>query len=253
MTVLRDFTMARVGLERSGAALATRELLTFQLAHAMARDAVHHPFDSVSLQLECAVRDWPSQALHSGAADRRVYLRRPDLGRCLEERSREALGAHVGHACCDLAVALVDGLSALAVHRHALPLLDLLLPQFSGAGWSRGELVLVEQGRVAIGDEIGYLLRANLVLVLIGERPGLSSPDSLGAYLTWRPAPGRTDAERNCISNIRPDGLGYQEAADRIFALAGEARRRQLTGIALKEDRAALPETRTRATIRLPR
>jgi ethanolamine ammonia-lyase small subunit len=241
MTNLRDFTMARVGLERSGAALATRELLAFQLAHAMARDAVNHPFDPVGLQLECAGRDWPSQALHSEAADRQVYLRRPDLGRRLDERSREALAAHVGHTSVDLAVAVVDGLSALAIHRHALPLLDLLLPRLDGAGWSRAELVLVEQGRVAVGDDIGHVLGAHLVLVLIGERPGLSSPDSLGAYLTWHPAPGRTDAERNCISNIRPDGLGYREAADRLFALASEARRRRLTGVALKEDRALPP------------
>jgi ethanolamine ammonia-lyase small subunit len=239
MTHLRDFTMARVGLERSGAALATREVLAFQLAHAMARDAVDYPLDPASLQLECAGHGWPLQALHSQAADRPVYLRRPDLGRRLDERSRTALGAPE-EASCDLAVALVDGLSAVAIHRHALPLLDLLLPRFASAGWSRAPLVLVEQGRVAIGDEIGQALGAGLVLVLIGERPGLSSPDSLGAYLTWHPAPGRTDAERNCISNIRPEGLGYPEAADRIFALAGEARLRQLTGVALKEDRAAL-------------
>jgi ethanolamine ammonia-lyase small subunit len=240
MRPLRDFTMARVGLERAGTALATREVLAFQLAHAMARDAVHHPLDRVSLHLACASRNWPLLALRSQAADRLVYLRRPDLGRRLDERSREALAAHAGNASCDLVVAIVDGLSALAVHRHALPLLDLLLAQFADAGWSRADLVLVEQGRVAIGDEIGQSLHAGLALVLIGERPGLSSPDSLGAYLTWRPAPGRTDAERNCISNIRPDGLNYREAADRIFALASEARRRRLTGVALKEDRAAL-------------
>ena len=244
MRSLRVFTMARVGLERSGAALATREVLAFQLAHAMARDAVHYPLDRVSLPIACAARKWPLLALHSGAADRVVYLRRPDLGRRLDERSREALVAHAGEASCDLAVAVVDGLSALAIHRHALPVLDLLLPQFDGAGWSRSDPVLVEQGRVAVGDEIGFCLHASLVLVLVGERPGLSSPDSLGAYLTWHPAPGRTDAERNCLSNIRPDGLGYREAADRIFALASEARRRRLTGVALKEDRAALPDGR---------
>jgi len=243
MTNLRDFTMARVGLERSGAALATREVLAFRMAHAMARDAVHYPMDTASLQVECAARGLPSLALHSMAVDRLTYLRRPDLGRKLDEWSREALRAHGDSAGCDLAIVVVDGLSALAVHRHALAVLDLLLPQFANAGWSRAELLLVEQGRVAIGDEIGNLLRATLVLVLIGERPGLSSPDSLGAYLTWNPAPGRTDAERNCISNIRTDGLGYREAADRIFALASEARRRQLTGVALKEGRAALPGT----------
>ena len=240
MRSLRDFTMARVELERSGAALGTREVLAFQLAHAAARDAVHHSIDVVSLQQACADRNWPLLILHSEAADRTVYLRRPDLGRRLDGRSREALGAQPGSACWDVSVALVDGLSALAVHRHALPLLDLLLPHFDDAGWSRADLVVVAQGRVAIGDEIGLALHAGLTLVLIGERPGLSAPDSLGAYLTWNPAPGRTDAERNCISNIRPDGLGYREAADRIFALAIEARRRRLTGVALKEDRGAL-------------
>jgi ethanolamine ammonia-lyase small subunit len=235
MRSLRDFTMARVGLERAGAALATREVLAFQLAHAAARDAVHQLLNRVSLQIACAAREWPLLMLHSAAADRTVYLRRPDLGRCLDERSRESL---VENASCDLAVVLVDGLSALAVERHALPLLDLLLPLFDDAGWSRADLVLVEQGRVAVGDEIGRALHAGLALVLIGERPGLSAPDSLGAYLTWHPTPGRTDAERNCVSNIRPDGLGYREAADRIFVLASEARRRSLTGVALKEDRA---------------
>jgi ethanolamine ammonia-lyase small subunit len=251
MRSLRDFTMARVELERSGAALATREVLAFQLAHAAARDAVHHSLDRVSLQLACADRKWPLLALHSEAAERRIYLRRPDLGRRLNERSREALEAHVGNTSCDLAVAIVDGLSALAIDRHALPLLEVLLAQLDDAGWSRAGLVLVEQGRVAIGDEIGLALHANLVLVLIGERPGLSAPDSLGAYLTWNPAPGRTDAERNCISNIRSDGLGYREAADRIFALAAEARRRHLTGVALKEDRALLSSAPTTTSNRL--
>ena len=238
--------MARVGLERSGTSLATREVLAFQLAHAMARDAVHHSLDCVSLQLACASRNWPVLALRSAAADRTIYLRRPDLGRRLDERSREALGAYAGNAPCDLVVAIVDGLSALAADRHLLPLLDLLLAQFDEAGWSRADLVLVEQGRVAIGDEIGLSLHASLALVLIGERPGLSAPDSLGAYLTWHPAPGRTDAERNCVSNIRPDGLGYREAADRIFALASKARRLRLTGVALKEDHVALPDGRSR-------
>ncbi|MGA2597534.1 MAG: ethanolamine ammonia-lyase subunit EutC [Bryobacteraceae bacterium] len=241
MRSLRDFTMARVGLERAGAALATREVLAFQLAHAAARDAVHQSLDRVSLQIACAERNWPLVTLHSAAADRTVYLRRPDLGRRLDELSREAL---VGNDPCDIAAVLVDGLSALAVERHALPLLDLLLPLFDDAGWSRADLALVEQGRVAIGDEIGLALHASLALVLIGERPGLSAPDSLGAYLTCHPTPGRTDAERNCVSNIRPDGLGYREAADRIFALASEARRRKFTGVGLKEDHATLGDGR---------
>jgi ethanolamine ammonia-lyase small subunit len=242
MNRLRDFTSARVDLERSGDALATREVLAFQLAHAMARDAVHHPLDTVSMQMACAARNWPLVELHSAALDRTTYLRRPDLGRRLDERSRETLAAHSGTGSLDLAIAVVDGLSAMAIHRHAMPLLDVLHRHFDDAGWSRADLALVEQGRVAIGDEIGRTLHANLVIVLIGERPGLSSPDSLGAYLTWHPQPGRTDAERNCISNIRPQGLGYTEAAARIFALASAARQRCLTGVALKEDRIAVPE-----------
>ena len=136
----------------------------------------------------------------------------------------------------ELAIVVADGLSALAVHRHALPLLDLLTRRLNAEGWRQSPLIAVEQGRVAIGDEIGARLKAKIVLVLIGERPGLSSPDSLGAYLTWEPRVGRTDAERNCISNIRPEGLGYEQAAGRIFALLMEARRRQLTGVGLKEE-----------------
>lgn len=244
VTSLRDFTMARVGLERSGAALATREVLAFRMAHAMARDAVNHPLDAVGLELECAAHHWPVLRIRSRAGDRISYLRRPDLGRTVDEQSLRVLETASGSVGRDLTVAIVDGLSALAVNRHVVQLLSLLLPRFEQDGWSRTELVVVEQGRVAIGDEIGSVLHSRLVLVLIGERPGLSSPDSLGAYLTWNPAPGRTDAERNCISNIRPEGLEYQAAADRIFALASEARRRQLTGIALKENRAAPPDGR---------
>ena len=235
---LRDFTMARVGLERSGTALATREVLEFQLAHAMARDAVHYSLDVGGLRAECEERGWKTVAVHSQAADRQTYLRRPDLGRRLDEGSRQFLNGRAGTDRRDLAIAVVDGLSALAVHRHTRAVLDCLLPRFDEAGWTRAELVLVEQGRVAVGDEIGRSLCAGLALVLIGERPGLSSPDSLGAYLTWNPEPGRTDAERNCISNIRPEGLDYRAAADRIFALANEARRGKLTGVALKEDAA---------------
>lgn len=237
--------MARVGLERAGTALATEEVLAFQLAHAMARDAVHHPLDTAGLQVEFAEHSWPTLVLHSKAEDRTTYLRRPDLGRRLDEQSGQQLVAHRRKDCCDLAVTIVDGLSALAIHRHAVPFLRRLLPKFEDAGWSRAQLVLIEQGRVAIGDEIGGLLGSSLVLVLIGERPGLSSPDSLGVYMTWRPAPGCTDAERNCISNIRPEGLGYAEAAHRVFVLASEARRLQLTGIGLKENRLVSPYIQT--------
>jgi len=241
MKQLCDFTMARVGLQRTGNSLASREVLAFQLAHARARDAVASTLDVRSLLFECEARGWPAELLASAAVDHSTYLRRPDLGRRLGSESRDRLVPCPRKL--DLAVVLADGLSALAVQRHALPLLDELVPRLDDAGWTRSTSFVVERGRVAIGDEIGQFVNANLVLVLIGERPGLSSPDSLGAYLTWNPAPGRTDADRNCISNIRPEGLCYREAAHRIFSLLAASRQRQLTGVALKEDFAVLPES----------
>lgn len=234
MKQLRDFTNARVALERAGSSVATKEVLAFQMAHAAARDAVHHTLDTTAFAMECDSRGWAVVITHSMAVDRSAYLRRPDLGR------RLSADLPTSAKRVDLAIVLADGLSARAVQRHALPLLDVLISMLDGEGWSRATLTLVEQGRVAIGDEIGERWKAAIVLVLIGERPGLSSPDSLGAYLTWNPVPGRTDAERNCISNIRPEGLGYQQAAARIFRLLMEARTRQLTGVALKEQLPAL-------------
>ncbi len=171
-------------------------------------------------KMECDGRGWPSILVRSATPDRVTYLRRPDLGRRLSELSTQSLTR--GCEPSDLAIVLVDGLSALAVHRHALAVLDTLIPLVDEADWSRSQIVLVEEGRVAIGDEIGERLGAKMALVLIGERPGLSSPDSLGAYLTWEPRIGRTDAERNCISNIRPEGLSYELAARRIFSLMVE-------------------------------
>lgn len=230
---LRDYTMARVQLERAGVSVVTNEVLAFQLAHAAARDAVHESLDLTSFRSAIVVR--------SQAADRPTYLRRPDLGRRLSENSAKLLKPATHRL--DLAVVIADGLSASAVHRHALAVLDRLNPLLDSDQWTRSELIVVEQGRVAIGDEIGQRLNSGIILVLIGERPGLSSPDSLGAYLTWDPRPGRTDAERNCISNIRPEGLSYEHAAARIFGLLVEARRRQITGVSLKEDGSvALPD-----------
>jgi ethanolamine ammonia-lyase small subunit len=241
---LRNFTSARVALARAGNSLSTAEVLAFQAAHAAARDAVHWRMDAQALALECKARGWPSVTLQSAAPDRATYLRRPDLGRKLK------LGQELGvpHAAgkdtegeYDLAIILADGLSALAIHRHALELWARLLPLLDPDNWHCSPLILVEQGRVAIGDEIGEKLHAALSLVLIGERPGLSAADSLGAYLTWNPVTGRTDAERNCISNIRPAGLHYDQAAQRIFVLLTQARSRQLTGVLLKES-LALPK-----------
>jgi ethanolamine ammonia-lyase small subunit len=234
---LRRHTPARIGLARAGSGLATREHLSFQLAHARARDAVHDALDAAPL-LD-GLRDRGLDALHlmSAAGDRRAYLLRPDLGRRLDERSRDRLDACArGH---DLVLVVADGLSARAVQRHALPLIDVALPELRRQHWRIGPAVVVEQGRVAIGEEIGAALEAALVAVMIGERPGLTSPDSLGVYLTWAPAIGRQDAERNCLSNIRPEGMGYAEAVEKLVYLLAQARQLRLTGIALKDEAAA--------------
>ncbi|MGA9668518.1 MAG: ethanolamine ammonia-lyase subunit EutC [Terracidiphilus sp.] len=233
---LRALTPARVALGRTGVSLQTRDLLDFQRAHAQARDAVHARLEAAALAAHlaelchCAIL-----RLHSAAVDRATYLQRPDLGRKLDEISRALLlnSAEIQRASFDLALIVADGLSALAVERHVLPLLKELLPRLEG--WKMAPVCVVEQGRVAIGDEIGLALTSQISLVLIGERPGLSSPDSLGAYITWSPRPGRTDAERNCISNIRAEGLTYAQAAAQLGFYLNEARRRQLTGVALKE------------------
>lgn len=233
---LRDFTPARIELGRAGHSLPTHALLDFQLAHAQARDAVHLPLDVNSIVLELKQKNIPCVALTSAAGDRSTYLRRPDLGRQLSTISRESLSSLAGQ--WDASFVIADGLSALAVHRHAVPLLELVLDRLD---WRIAPIVIVEQGRVAIGDEIGQLLGAEVAVVLIGERPGLTSPDSLGVYLTWQPRPGRTDAERNCISNIRAEGLSYEAAAHKLLFLMNESRRRKLSGVQLKEDARALP------------
>jgi ethanolamine ammonia-lyase small subunit len=226
---LRSFTPARVGLGRTGHSLPTAELLRFEWDHAQARDAVWEELDPASLGL-------PHILLRSAAGDRGTYLRRPDLGRILGVESR----ARLERGSYDAALVLADGLSAAAVQRHAVPLLDQLLPRLAEEEWKLAPHTVVLQGRVAIGDEIGERLGARIVVVLIGERPGLSSPDSLGVYLTWDPRLGRTDAQRNCISNIRTEGISYRDAAHRLHFLMREARRRALTGVELKEDAALL-------------
>jgi ethanolamine ammonia-lyase small subunit len=230
MPRLRDYTPARVELGRSGASLPTRALLEFQLAHAKARDAVRLPLAVTSLAVELKQKNVSSITLASSARDRDEYLKRPDLGRFLSETSRERLASC--HGEYDVAFVIADGLSALAVHRHAVPLLDLLLRDLD---WRFAPVAIVEQGRVAIGDEIGQILGSRMTVVLIGERPGLSSPDSLGAYVTWQPRPGRTDAERNCVSNIRAEGISYAVAAHKLIFLMKESRRLKLSGVQLKE------------------
>jgi ethanolamine ammonia-lyase small subunit len=222
---LTSFTMARVGLGRTGNSLPTAALLRFQLDHARARDAVYAELDPRELP-------GPHVLVRSAASDRRTYLRRPDLGRQLSDDSRMQLprGEY------DAAIVMADGLSALALHRHAAPLLDALMPLLGAEEWRMAPLTVVLQGRVAIGDEIGERLGAKLVVLLIGERPGLTAPDSLGIYVTYDPRPGRTEAERNCISNVRPEGLPYPSAARTLHFLMRESRLRKLTGVSLKEN-----------------
>jgi len=227
---MRALTPARVALGRTGVSLQTRDMLDFQRAHAQARDAVHAPLNGAALAAELStITGRPVLRLHSAAPDRATYLQRPDLGRRLTEASR----AELSPGPWDLALIVVDGLSAIAVERHVPPLLQQLLPLLEG--WRLAPLVVVEQGRVGLGDEIGAALGVQLSVVLIGERPGLSSPDSLGAYITWEPRIGRTDAERNCISNIRTEGLSYTMAAAQLNMYLIEARNCRLTGIALKD------------------
>ncbi|MFZ2023674.1 MAG: ethanolamine ammonia-lyase subunit EutC [Terracidiphilus sp.] len=230
---LRALTPARVGLGRTGVSLETRDLLDFSRCHAMARDAVQTHLESAALAASLSeISGGKVPRLHSAAADRTTYLQRPDLGRQLDEPSRELLARKTPADGCDLSVVVADGLSALAVERHAVPFIKELITRLQG--WRLAPLCVVEQGRVAIGDEIGASLGAEIAVVLIGERPGLTSPDSLGAYITWQPQPGRTDAERNCISNIRDAGLSYAQAAAELAFILNEARRLRLTGVALK-------------------
>jgi ethanolamine ammonia-lyase small subunit len=229
---LRRLTNARIGLARAGASLGTAPLLAFQLAHARARDAVHAALDEPKLAAMLAPLGKRTLSLISRAEDRQSYLMRPDLGRRLSDASQAALAEHAD--TFDVAFAVIDGLSPRAVETHAPAVLAALLTRF--AEWRIAPLSIVKHGRVATGDAIANALGAHCVVVLIGERPGLSAPDSMGAYLTWQPTTATTDAERNCISNIRPDGIGYDEAARKMAHLLSAMRRRQLSGVRLKDD-----------------
>ena len=261
---LRDYTPARVALTSTGTSLTTRHALEFALAHAQARDAVHSILDLATLTSALEARTLPHLRVQSAAPDRTTYLRRPDLGRTLATTAGAPLfqfhrkgGVSFAEAndrtpptqpqTATLTIILADGLSATATNRHAIPLLDELIPLLDS--WRLTPILLATQARVALADPIGQALRADATLILIGERPGLSSPDSLGAYITWAPRPGRTDAERNCVSNIRPPlhdplnrqaGLDYATAAQKIAWYLTQARRLGLTGITLREPSAAL-------------
>lgn len=235
---LRTLTPARVALGRSGASLPTKPLLDFTLAHARARDAVHAAFDAEMLIAGLAASGLAAIPVRSRAVDRRDYLRRPDLGRQLDATSVEHL-ATVATTPGRLAVVIGDGLSPTAVHAHAVAVLNSLLPRLAeDDAVGIGQVVVASGARVALGDEIGAILGADMVVMLIGERPGLSAPDSLGAYLTFAPKPGRTDAERNCVSNIHQAGLSHDEAAFKIAWLVREGLALQVTGVALKDESA---------------
>jgi ethanolamine ammonia-lyase small subunit len=240
---LNAFTDARVGLGRAGISVPTKHLLAFQLAHAQAIDAVHTQLDTDALSNALLEQDWAKDwtkncaplLLHSRATDRATYLQRPDYGRRLDEESANKLDEYRASTSqdYDLAIVVVDGLSSLAVEQNTLPFLQALSGHING--WNLAPICFVKQGRVAIGDDVCERLNAKCVLVLIGERPGLSSPDSLGLYLTWGGKVGYTDAYRNCISNVRPAGLIYQEAARKAFYLLSEARTLKLSGVKLKD------------------
>ena len=240
---LRQFTAARIALGRSGVSVPTQPQLAFQLAHARARDAVHLGLDVPQLlqELESAGLAIAKDVLvlASAAADRLTYLQRPDLGRRLNNASRDALKAYTQpdpQGGYDIAFVIADGLSARAVTQNAVPLMAAAMRQIATENWAMAPLAIVSQARVAIADEIGELLRARLVVLLIGERPGLSSPDSMGVYMTWMPRVGLTDANRNCISNIRPAGLSPEAAAFKLHHLALAMHQRRLSGVLLKDE-----------------
>lgn len=236
-SALRRHTSARIALGRAGGSLPTGEVLSFTAAHAAARDAVHSALDESALAGDLAGVGLSIVNVASAAHDRATYLQRPDLGRRLDDSVRESIASTTPW---DVALIIADGLSAPAVQRHAAPLVKLLVPMLQTAGLTIGPLVIVRHGRVAIEDEIGQRLRAACAVILIGERPGLGSPDSLGAYLTFNPKPGNTDADRNCVSNIRPQGLPLPVAAETLRHLIVESLRLKISGVQLKDERTPL-------------
>lgn len=230
---LRQFTDARIALGRCGASLPLAETLRFKLDHARARDAVLTPFRSQEILAALLAAGIPCLELHSAVADRSEYLTRPDKGRALSHTSRDLLEAR--REQCDLSLTIADGLSSLAIHENAVPFARMFLATLEPAGLRVGAVCVVHNGRVAVADEIGELQRARLSVILIGERPGLSSPDSMGVYLTWNPRPGTTDEARNCISNVRRGGLSLLEGVRKLCYLVEEAFRVQESGVNLKD------------------
>jgi ethanolamine ammonia-lyase small subunit len=233
---LREFTQARIALGRAGHAVPTEALLDFQLAHAEARDAVHFPWDIEAFAGQVRGLGAEALVLDTPVGSRSEYLRRPDLGRVLTEASRARL-RDLHTKAADVALIVTNGLSSTAVERHGIPLLQAIINGCHAKGFSLAPVSLVANGRVALLDDIGGMLAARVAAIVVGERPGLSAADSLGIYLTFEPRPGKTDADRNCISNIRPpEGMGYETAAAKLLYLTGEAMRRGISGVALKDE-----------------
>jgi ethanolamine ammonia-lyase small subunit len=243
---LKNFTGARIAQGRAGGSLPTSELLKFELDHARARDAVRQPFDAQDLLRQTAglIANQNSVIIPTHASSRADYLQRPDHGRIISPQSTQELTTlrQAASTSFDIALIVSDGLSALAANRHAPELLSLLAPAFQKQGHTLAPIVIVPFGRVAVQDPIGHALGVKLAIILIGERPGLLSPDSLGAYLVFNPGPGKSDADRNCVSNIRPEGLPLPQAAQTILYLTQSALTRKLTGVALKDDRTSTPK-----------
>ena len=237
---LRRLTPARIALGRAGHAVPTQVLLDFQLAHAQARDAVHFPWDVDAFAGE--VRELGEEALilDTPVAGRDEYLRRPDLGRILTGESKDRLKSAAAGAA-DIALIVTNGLSSTAVDRHGIPLLQAIVSGYRARSFRIAPIALVTNGRVALLDDIGSAVAARVAVIIVGERPGLSAADSLGIYLTYAPQSGNTDAERNCISNIRPpEGLSYEAAAEKLMYLTDEALRRGISGVALKDESTSL-------------
>ncbi|WP_072397319.1 ethanolamine ammonia-lyase subunit EutC [Hyphomicrobium sp. CS1GBMeth3] len=234
---LRQYTPARIALGRAGTSLPTKPHLEFQLAHARARNAVHHELDVARLEGTLVARGHDLRVLHSAAGNRPTYLQRPDKGRRLDDASRDALIAMERPAeGYDVVFVIGDGLSSFAIEENAAAFLDVMLPPLVEQKWRVAPLIIVREARVAVGDEVGELLGAGMVVVLIGERPGLSSPDSMGIYMTLKPRVGLTDEARNCISNVRREGMSYEVAAHKLLYLMNEARRRGHSGVQLKDE-----------------
>jgi ethanolamine ammonia-lyase small subunit len=237
---LRRFTQARIALGRAGHALPTQVLLDFQLAHAQARDAVHFSWNIADFAEQVRGLGEEALILETPVSSRGEYLRRPDLGRVLSEESRTRLGNCTAGET-DVALIVTNGLSSAAVERHGIPLLQAIVNAYRSRQIRIAPVSLVANGRVALADDIGSVVAARVAVIVVGERPGLSAADSLGLYLTYAPQPGNSDAQRNCISNIRPpQGLGYEAAAAKLLYLTEEAMRRGISGVALKDEMGGL-------------